>query len=305
MKNRAISVSLAQGAFLGEEFPSDPSGRPPVFPQDQCEQWDLKSLPQGQASAHPVQPGLFVVPGALTPDECAAISSAVAKLTGEHGIQGEEGVAVHPPAAQPVDLAVAPDSKSVWEWFAYGHARWMVPLQPNRGVCDHFAVGPLSSLRSHNCTDARAWPRMSAIDGTGGEILRKLEALPSLLMPEAFGGRPPLFLQVQSLERGAAIGGHVDEHDVGGRAIATAVVSGGGGEVRVGGVAFHLREGDLYAIHGAARDDVDHEVYSSAGRANRISITTRYGGWVDADPYPFPREQSAMRAGSASRHSVP
>lgn len=45
--------------------------------------------------------------------------------------------------------------------------------------------------------------------------------------------------------------------------------------MRVGGVAFAVGEGDLYALVGAARDDVDHEVYS--GRDDRLSVTIRYG----------------------------
>ena len=45
--------------------------------------------------------------------------------------------------------------------------------------------------------------------------------------------------------------------------------------MRVGGVAFAVGEGDLYALVGAARDDVDHEVYS--GREDRLSVTIRYG----------------------------
>jgi hypothetical protein len=55
--------------------------------------------------------------------------------------------------------------------------------------------------------------------------------MPGEAMPAAFGGRPPLFIQLQSLERGAVIGAHVDEHDVGGRAIATTVIRGGVSEV--------------------------------------------------------------------------
>ena len=70
----------------------------------------------------------------------------------------------------------------------------------------------------------------------------------------------------------------------------TAVIVGGedGGEVRVGGVAMALQPGDVYGLYGAARDDVDHEVYSSAGHANRLTVTIRYGGDGDADTYPFP-----------------
>ena len=45
--------------------------------------------------------------------------------------------------------------------------------------------------------------------------------------------------------------------------------------MRVGGVIFTVAEGDLYALVGSARDDVDHEVY--AGRSDRLSVTVRYG----------------------------
>ena len=34
-------------------------------------------------------------------------------------------------------------------------------------------------------------------------------------------------------------------------------------------------EGDMYALVGPARDDVDHEVYS--GTIDRLSVTVRYG----------------------------
>ena len=295
-RNRLISLSLAQGAFLGEEFPSDPSGREPPYPYDQCDRWDLRALPRGKATEHPQQHGLWVIPGALSQADCRGVSDAIDKLTDDNAVHRPEAPSSpsQAPAPQPLCRSHAPAASALWDWFAYGHARWMVPLQPSEGVCDAFACGPLSLLRSHNCTDARSWPALSGVDGAGGDTLRMLEALPGLAMPSAFGGRPPLFLQVQSLERGAAIMGHVDEHDVGGRAIATTVIAGGESEVRVGGVVFCLQRGDLYALCGAARDDVDHEVYHSASWPNRVSVTVRYGGLtndvsqVGLDHFPYP-----------------
>ena len=92
---------------------------------------------------------------------------------------------------------------------------------------------------------------------------------------------------MQRLQRGASVGAHVDEHDVGGRAIVTAVVQGGGSDVRVGGVAFTVRAGDVYALVGEARDVVDHEVYSTAEPEDRVSVTVRYGGRGE-DSYAYP-----------------
>ena len=78
----------------------------------------------------------------------------------------------------------------------------------------------------------------------------------------------------QALQRGAIIHAHVDEPGVGGEAIATAVIAGAS-EVRVGGVTLTVAEGDMYCLVGAAREEVDHEVY--AGRQDRLSVTIRYG----------------------------
>ena len=59
-------------------------------------------------------------------------------------------------------------------------------------------------------------------------------------------------------------------------ASSTAVVAGAS-EVRVGGVRFVVRPGDMYCLAGAARRDVDHEVYAHAD--DRLSVTFRYGPW--------------------------
>ena len=64
-----------------------------------------------------------------------------------------------------------------------------------------------------------------------------------------------------------------------GNSIATAVIAGAS-EVRVGGVAFTVAEGDMYFLVGAARDDVDHEVY--AGQQDRLSVTIRYGAQANS-----------------------
>jgi len=288
LKNRLFYLSRSQGAFLGEEFPSSDS-RPPVYPFDQCDRWDIQALPQRCASQHSQQRGLWVIPGALDAKACSAVVATVATLTKHDEVQGVDGVAVVPPAKRPISLA-APAAATTWAWHEYGPARWMVPLQPSAGVCSAFARGPLSTLSSHSCTDARGWPELSALASVGGDALRGLEAIPAKAMPGAFAERPALFLQVQRLQRGASIGAHVDQHDVGGRAIVTAVVAGGGGDVRVGGVSFAVRAGDVYALVGEARDAVDHEVYASAERDDRLSVTVRFGGRGE-DVFAYPAVQ--------------
>ena len=92
----------------------------------------------------------------------------------------------------------------------------MLPLQPGGGVDPAFAANELAALHSHNCP-TRAWPALDA--------LRALERIP-LERIAPFAGRPPLFVQLQALERGAVIAAHVDEPGVGGRAIATTVIAG-------------------------------------------------------------------------------
>ena len=286
--NRIACLSNAQPALLAEEFVGGADDHHHKIHRDECVRWELSALPIGEASQHPVQKGLWALPGALSESTCAQIVAEVAALTRNHQVQGTEGVAVQPSAEAPLPLIAPVAAMAHWAWFKYGPGRWMLPLQPSLGVCESFARGPLSRLRSHNSTDARRWPRLSS--SVGGDALRALEALPSESMPSAFGERPSLFFQVQRLQRGASIGAHVDEHDVGGRAIMTAVVSGGGGDVRVGDVTFAVRAGDVYALVSEARDDVDHEVYSSACSADRLSVTVRYGGRGEDDPYPFPAQ---------------
>ena len=153
----------------------------------------------------------------------------------------------------------------------------MLPLQPAMNPLDDgFRRGPLRALRSTNRTDAAGWPALGALAGAGGDALRALERAPPALLPAEFGARASLFVQLQGVAAGAAVTAHVDPPGVGGAAIATAVVAGAS-EVRVGGVRFVVRPGDMYCLAGAARRDVDHEVYAHAD--DRLSVTFRYGPW--------------------------
>lgn len=265
---------MSQPTFIGEEFPS--AGDPVVIHPEQCLGWHEADA--GVCHQHPFQPGLWLLRNALSDKQCEGIAAAVKRITNDHAIQGERGIPIRGPV-NPVLLntAVIPAPAKNWEWYEYGPARWMLPLQPTAGVDSAFALDSLSGLRSHNCTDARGWPSLANVGGSGGDALRYLEALPGLRIPEAFEGRQALFLQVQALQRGAEVGAHIDQHGVGGRAIATAVIYGES-VVRVGGVAFPVHAGDLYALTGAARDQVDHEVYAST--KDRLSVTIRYSSHI-------------------------
>ena len=273
IRNWLVYTSLQQPTFLSEEFPS-PNQRA-VLPRDQCLRWREPEPPR--PVEHPHQPGLWLLRGVLSPERCAAVASAVWTLTGGNAVMGHGGVPVRSPCEPAAFERAAAPASTTFEWFEYWPARYMVPLQPEAGVDAAFAANELAGLHSHNCTDAREWPLLGEVPGEGGEALRLLERTPAERIG-AFASRPPLFVQLQALQRGAVIGAHVDEPGVGGRAIATTVIAGAS-EVRVGGVAFVVREGDMYALTGPARDDVDHEVYS--GTEDRLSVTVRYGDRID------------------------
>ena len=276
--NNLAYTSLSQPAFMSDEFVVSAEDGRPVYPQDQCETWDTRELRPGEATEHPVVPGLFFIRAALSSKQCSEALHIIDGLTNGGAIQGKNGAALQPSVADEVEKEEEEQQQKearalkIWEWFEYERARWMVPLQPSSGVSPSFAP-VLRTLHSHGCTDPTTWPLLSALEGGGGAALRRIEGLP-LSRVAAFAGRPALFMQVQALECGAPITAHVDEAEVGGRAIATAVLQGSS-EVRVGGVSFECGVGDMYALSGHARDDVDHEVYAS--RHDRISVTTRYG----------------------------
>ena len=281
-RNWLAYLSMTQTTLTGEEFPSADSnpGIAKVYPRDQCERWDVQALPQGVACEHAKQLGLWIIPRALSEEQCNDVSSSAAELTGDGSAQGCGGVAVQP-RVPPVPIAgsVMCVPKILWPWYAYERARWMVPLQPSQGVDPGFALTHLRTLQSHGCTDAHTWPLLSAISNLGGDALRLVEALPGLSI-QAFANRKPLFLQLQALQRGAPITPHIDEPGVGGHAIATVLLQGPS-DVRVGGVVFSLVAGDMYCLTGDAREKVDHEVYCSD--EDRLSVTIRYCAQGRAD----------------------
>ena len=271
-KNWLAYMSLTQSPLLGEEFPSADANAAKVYPRDQCELWDVRSLPHGCAHEHSVQSGLWIIPNALSEKECKDVIGEVEVLTQGGAVQGRENVPVRP-MVPPLAIAGAPLGVPLanWAWYEYERARWMVPLQPSLGVDPNFAL-TLRTLQSHGCTDAHTWPLLSELSNLGGVALRAIEVLP-IRSIEAFARRTPLFLQLQALQRGAPITPHIDEPDYGGRAIATVLLQGPS-DVRVGGVIFRLVRGDMYCLTGAARDSVDHEVFAS--EEDRLSVTVRY-----------------------------
>jgi hypothetical protein len=108
----------------------------------------------------------------------------------------------------------------------------------------------------------------------GARVLRRVidsivEKLPGALSPRAGCD----FLQFQYLERGASVTPHVDAPSPPADVVATLILSGDSSIV-VGDVAVELRVGDVYAIAGAARWDVEHEVRPSF--ADRLTLTLRY-----------------------------
>ena len=154
---------------------------------------------------HPDQPGLWLLRGALSTDECAAVSEAVAELSLGHSVQGRDpGVGVIPPS-----MPTPPEQRPTRRQRGRGSNTG------RRGTC--FAAArrrrrpglrrELAALHSRNCTDARTWPALSAIAGAGGDALRALSGS----RIASFAGRPPLFVQLQALERGAVITAHVDD----------------------------------------------------------------------------------------------
>ena len=124
-----------------------------------------------------------------------------------------------------------------------------------------------------------AWPRLEGlrdgniVDEAGVASMVKLQRLPSEHIPD-FRDQTCLFIQAQRLSPGVEVTPHKDPVPSGGHVIATAVLDGSS-HVRVGNVVFRVGQGDVYALTGPARYQVDHEVYSST--QERTSITLRYG----------------------------
>ena len=72
-----------------------------------------------------------------------------------------------------------------------------------------------------------------------------------------------------------AVAAHIDADTPPAETVATLSLGAGAHDsVRVGHVAMRVVAGDVYAICGPARWDVDHEVHCST--ADRLSLTVRY-----------------------------
>jgi hypothetical protein len=101
------------------------------------------------------------------------------------------------------------------------------------------------------------------------EVIEQLPCVKALVQPVC------MFHQLQMLERGVSIEAHIDAPTPPADVVATLSLGGGASErVRVGHVQINLSAGDMYAISGAARWDVSHEVLAST--SDRLSLTLRF-----------------------------
>ena len=171
------------------------------------------------------------------------------------------------------------DEDSDVDWYEYHPGRRMIPLQPFPNVDPILAEGVLRTLESQNMRHPNTWPSLSnwirKTESDGAKALVRLQQFLERgeLAPEANQERC-LFMQIQHLERGSQVGGHIDDLRKGGRVISTAVIDGAN-DIRVGDRIFRVEPGDVYALASHARYDVDHEVYSSV--SDRLSATLRFG----------------------------
>ena len=110
----------------------------------------------------------------------------------------------------------------------------------------------------------------------GAASLRRLQtALPDRL-PGAIGADCRcVFFQWQELERGTCVAPHVDADTPPADTVVTLSLGRGASDsVRIGHVAMEVLAGDVYAISGPARWDVEHEVHCST--SDRLSLTLRF-----------------------------
>jgi hypothetical protein len=187
-------------------------------------------------------------------------------------------------------------------WFAYHQGRRMMPLQAayglpsdrgersssshdDKGDDKGSAMSPklralLHALRSTNGTDPLSWPAIAHFAeverDAGAILLRRLQddLSAGMLLPSA-KGQPCLFYQAQTVERGGAVGAHIDPLEKGGRCIATLTTTGSGTDIRVADTVFFVEPGDVYGIEGYARYGVEHEVLPSLD--DRMTFTMRFG----------------------------
>ncbi len=230
------------------------------------------------------------LPG-LPPGSEAAVEAAEATNT---AIQRRDALRAQASAVPPPPPPLRTPTQ--WEWFEYEPRRWMAPMRPHSGeVRAAPAQVQRRTLGGFEVFDAARpddWLDLARLTDTvhsrrdehalrqasrGAACLRRLQAaLPEEMLP---GAVPPdaqcMFFQWQLLERGTAVAAHIDAATPPADTVITlALGEGGRDSVRVGHVAMRVVAGDLYAITGPARWQVDHEVHCST--SDRLSLTIRF-----------------------------
>lgn len=227
--------------------------------------------------------------------EAALLLEQAAKLSAgtEHAIEASEQASVAIARREALRAAAAklppppPPLRSnlAWEWYQFEPGRLMAAMlaHPAAGgatfACQQqhlegfevFGKAPVADwLSLERLASAAAPPEVA---GGAARLIQLQRLLPTLLPCVATLDQPRcIFHQLQLLERGACIAAHVDAPTPPADVVAT--LSLGSGSVRVGGAHLSLRAGDVYAIAGAARWDVSHEVHASW--TDRLSVTLRF-----------------------------
>eukprot|EP00946_MAST-07B_sp_MAST-7B-sp1_P003760 g3760.t1 len=273
LRNRALYF-LAQNPPIDDSAGGDDASSAAQRLSDErppAQRWDVSSAPLRETvhvggDGGSAVPGLFIHRGYFDADQLADINRFTARVAAEH-----------------------PHG-----WFTYHQGRRMMPLQvadtesnPLYKVSDSDNVMTprlrtlLHSLQSTNGTDPHSWPSVSRYCQVpnydpGAKLLRKLQIDLSsgMLLPSA-KGQPCLFYQVQNVERGGAVGSHIDPLEKGGRCIATLTTTGTGTDIRVGDTVLFVEPGDVYGIEEYARYGVEHEVLPSVD--DRMTYTMRFG----------------------------
>lgn len=168
-----------------------------------------------------------------------------------------------------------------WDWYEFEPGRLLAPVLVYEASASTAAQRGLEEFEVFDCSHPREWLSLRKLLNSeteevarGARALRRVidsivEKLPGALSPRAGCD----FLQLQVLERGASVTPHIDAPSPPADVVATLTLSGNS-SIIVGGVAVELRVGDVYAIAGAARWDVPHEVRPSF--SDRLTLTIRY-----------------------------